>query len=56
MILHIGADDRSDNVITDFEVGTAISEPDTEDASASTPETLGKKDFNTYDIHAHINL
>ena len=44
MILHIGADDRSDNVSTDFEVGTAIAEPDTEDASA-TSETSGKQKF-----------
>ena len=42
MILHIGANDRSDNVITDFEAGTATSEPDTEDASA-TSEASGKQ-------------
>ena len=40
--MHVGADDRSDNVITDLEVGTAISEPDTEDASA-TSEASSKK-------------
>ena len=40
--IYIGADDRSENVITDLEVGTAISEPDTEDASAPS-EASGKQ-------------